>query len=339
MNNNELRKLAGLVTLTEKKGDGAVKEMMPMDDVFGKKAGAMCKALMKMHDGDVSKAMKALKKAPKGVNAEEVAKAMEMMKAKEMKESIYTVRRMAGLPVIREKDEMDMDDEGDMDAKAPAKGDKEEKEEDDMPKIVVALAKKMAKKFGVEKEEDVDGLADMILKVYDAGMKDAEKGDKEEVKEDLAAAKAEIHHVMMGNKMVMKGKKEDCMAYCAKNKGAVMKKGMPMGMKEDGPVPVAGVPGLERQAGATAAATNNAMGQDHKQDMDFDPAKGVKGADVVHKEGGVDVLKLIKNLHSVHETEGAARAAADKLNSSIGQMHGEDKKYDLAYCVHCMPKM
>ena len=49
MNNNELRKLAGLETLTEKLSDVKTKVDMP-DGTFTKKAGAIVKALMKAHE-------------------------------------------------------------------------------------------------------------------------------------------------------------------------------------------------------------------------------------------------------------------------------------------------
>jgi hypothetical protein len=288
MDNNELRRLAGIQLDEKAKWSGDVKAKVEVPEgTFTKKAAKIVSTLIKLHDGDVGKAMKALtfyiNRAGKNCdNCEELDKAKEMMKAKEMKESINVIRRMAGLPILEKKD----DDMEPADDASEGEEGQEEEEEEELPKIVQKIAKQAEGK-------DVEALEDLIMKVYQAGhkdgMKEAEEGKDKEVKEDAALG-------------------------------------------------ASGVPGYQSHMAAMAAKMNAGMGKDHGQDKQFDPAAGKTGAAVEHAVGDVDSMKLIKNLHSVHSTEAAAKAVADKMNATMGQDHGQDKQFDLAYCVHCMPK-
>jgi hypothetical protein len=195
MDNYELRKLAGLTTstpttLTEKKWSGEVEpKTHPAEGTFTKKAAAVVKELMKVHNGDAGKAMKALnffmnRAGEKLENKAELEKAKEMLHAKVKMEDINAVRRRAGLPIIVEKkdedEELEMNDDGG-EEKDDAKA--EEEEEEELPAIIKKIAKAMAKKFGFGSPEqdgkDVDDAEEMLMKVYQAGLKDGAKEGKE----------------------------------------------------------------------------------------------------------------------------------------------------------------
>lgn len=187
MNQNELRKLAGLTesTITEKKWSGDVEaKTHPAEGTFTKSAKAIVKELLRVHDGDAGKAMKALnfyinRAGEKLENKEELEKAKELLHSKVKLESVNSVRKMAGLPLLSEKKE-ELEVEGDTEEVA-VKASKEEEEE--LPKIVEKLAASMCKKFGIGDPKggpsaDLEAVQDFLLKVYDAGMKDCEKQGK-----------------------------------------------------------------------------------------------------------------------------------------------------------------
>ena len=190
MDENALRRLAGLPTLKEsvlqekKKQLSDVKAKVEVPEgTFTKKAGAIVKTLLKLHDGDVGKAIKALSfyinRAGKDVaNKDQLDAAKEQLKAKNLKESFEFMRKIAGLPVLEKKEKAEeepADDEG-----AAAEGEASEEEEETVPSIIKKIAKKAEGKTG----EDLEVL---LQKVYDAGFKDgqteAAEGESEEVKE------------------------------------------------------------------------------------------------------------------------------------------------------------
>jgi hypothetical protein len=176
MDNLRLRQLAGLIT-EGKKWSGEVTDKIKADEksgakpevpegTFKGKAAKIAAALIKLHDGDHGKAMKALtfycNRAGKDCeNKEELAGAKDILKAKkkEKMESIASIRRLAGLLVEKKSDE-------DMDAEGGEEGEGDEEEE--LPKIVTKIAKQAEGK-------DVEALEKLIMKVYDAGHKDGMK--------------------------------------------------------------------------------------------------------------------------------------------------------------------
>lgn len=187
MNNHKLRVLAGLST------DGvpmeeAKKPAVEIDPaLFAKKSKGMVKGLLKCCD--LQAAIKAVKKQLKGEdveNAEELQKALDALTAMKLHEEMNYARKVAGLPLIAEKKD-ESDDEADDEANDEAddsdkSGEAEEEEEEDIPSIV----KKMAAKLLKGGMPDEDKLADVLMKVYDAGVTDGkaqaeseEGGDKE----------------------------------------------------------------------------------------------------------------------------------------------------------------
>lgn len=205
MDTNRIRQLAGLETLpkqvlTEKKkwsGDVEAKVEIP-EGLFTKKASTIVSKLIKLHDGDIGKASKALNfyinRAGKDVaNKEELDAAKDLMKEKIKNESLNMVRRMSGLAPIMEKkgdDDMDADDAPPADD-APA--DDEEAKEDEVPAIITKIAAKAEGKSG-------DDMVALLQKVYDAGFKDGKKaaeedegeGKEEEVKEGSSEKKSDL---------------------------------------------------------------------------------------------------------------------------------------------------
>ena len=195
MNNLVLRRLAGLSTdkavMEKKKWSGdVVAKTHPAEGTFTKKAGAIVRELLKVHNGDVGKSIQALvfycNRAGKNCeNRAELDKAKEILQAKMKKEELNTARRLAGLPIIESKDEMPEDDaaEGEVEGEAES----EEEDEDDLPKIVEKMVAQLLKKGMPEK----DALTDLIMKVYDAGFKDGQKEAEEEEGEEEDAPDSE----------------------------------------------------------------------------------------------------------------------------------------------------
>ena len=183
-----IRQLAGLSTdraamaLYEAKkkqlSDVVAKVEVP-EGTFTKKASAIVKTLLKLHDGDVGKSIKALtfymNRAGKDCeNKEQLDAAKEQLKARNLKESFDLLRKLSGMePIVEKKEKAEGDD-----AEAPVEGDDEEAEED-IPAIIKKIAKKAEGKTG----EDLEAL---LQKVYDAGFKDgqAEAAEGEDGKED-----------------------------------------------------------------------------------------------------------------------------------------------------------
>lgn len=181
-----IRQLAGLSTdratmavLEGKKkqlSDVVAKVEVP-DGTFTKKAGAIVKTLLKLHDGDVGKSIKALSfymnRAGKDCeNKDQLDAAKEQLKAKNLKESFDLLRKLSGMtPIVEKKEKAEGDD-----TEAPAD---DEEAEDDIPAIIKKIAKKAEGKSG----EDLEAL---LQKVYDAGFKDgqAEAAEGEDGKED-----------------------------------------------------------------------------------------------------------------------------------------------------------
>ena len=178
MENMRLRQLAGL--LTEKKWSGEVKAKVEVPEgTFTKKAASIVSTLIKLHDGDVGKASKALtfyiNRAGKDVENKEqldAAKALFKEKIAAKNESLDSVRKLAGMIVEKKKaaDE-DMDDMSAEDESSGAAG-KAEEEEEELPKIVTKIAKQAEGK-------DVEALEKLIMKVYEAGFKDGKKAAEE----------------------------------------------------------------------------------------------------------------------------------------------------------------
>lgn len=83
------------------------------------------------------------------------------------------LRKLAGMPLVEaKKKEPDVDTAPD--SAPPAKG------ADELPAIIEKIAANLAKKFGIgspdgEDSEDLNAVKDFLMKVYAAGLADAEK--------------------------------------------------------------------------------------------------------------------------------------------------------------------
>lgn len=178
MDIKKLKELAGISIAEGKKWSGDVDAKVEIPEgLFTKKAAKIVSTLVKLHGGDLGKAMKALSfyinRAGKGVeNADELEKAKELLKDKEAKAKMNEVRSLAGLPLLRE-DAADGDGDGDADDSSSESKKDGEDEEETIPSIVKKIAKKAEGK-------SADELEDLIMKVYDAGMKDGRKAAEEE---------------------------------------------------------------------------------------------------------------------------------------------------------------
>lgn len=100
-------------------------------------------------------------------------------------EDFNKLRKLAGLPMITEakkkKDAPVMDADVPTDAAPtdapPADGDNDQDDQDDLPAIVTKLAQSACKKFGLGdpkggESKELTAMLDMLMKVYDAGVKD-----------------------------------------------------------------------------------------------------------------------------------------------------------------------
>jgi hypothetical protein len=203
MDQHKLRSLAGLTRMTyeeskvyeaKKLSDVKAKTDVP-EGTFTKKANGIVKTLLKLHDNDKAKAMKALvfyiNRAGSGVsNADELEKAKAKLKESIDFDEMNVFRVRAGLkPLVEKKEEEEVEVE--VETETDGKGKDGEEEEDDLPSIVKKLAKKAV---GKEEEE----LEELLLKVYQAGYsdgqkdgKDDEEADEDDKKEEKAAKKAE----------------------------------------------------------------------------------------------------------------------------------------------------
>lgn len=199
MDQHKLRSLAGLTRMTyeetkvyeaKKLSDVKAKTDVP-EGTFTKKANSIVKTLVKLHDGDKAKALKALtfyiNRAGSGVsNVGELEKAKAKLKEGVEFDEANIFRVRAGLKPLVEKKE-----EEEVEVEVEEKETGEEEEEDDLPAIVKKLAKKAV---GKEEEE----LEELLLKVYEAGYsdgqkdgKDDEEADQDDKKEEKAAKKSE----------------------------------------------------------------------------------------------------------------------------------------------------
>lgn len=180
MENTRLRQLAGM--LTEKKWSGDVKAKVEVPEgTFTKKAASIVSTLIKLHDGDVGKASKALNfyinRAGKDVENKEqldAAKALFKEKIAAKNESLEAVRKLAGMMTEKKKAADEEEDLDAMDAENASEGEegKKEEEEEELPKIVTKIAKQAEGK-------DVEALEKLIMKVYEAGFKDGKKAAEE----------------------------------------------------------------------------------------------------------------------------------------------------------------
>ena len=123
-------------------------------------------------------------------NAKELLK-----KHYEVKESaLAALRKMSGIPAKPLTEDAADGDPTPEEQEAEAKkadgedgdnkdGKKNDNEEDDLPKVVTKLAKAVAKKFGIgdpkQEGKDVEELEELLLKVYEAGVKDGMKQKEE----------------------------------------------------------------------------------------------------------------------------------------------------------------
>jgi hypothetical protein len=178
MENMRLRQLAGLLTEKKQLSDVKAKVEVP-EGTFTKKAASIVSTLIKLHDGDVGKASKALtffiNRAGKDCDNKDqldAAKALFKEKIAAKNESLDSVRKLAGMIVEKKKAAgEDMDDMSAEDESTGAEGKKEE-EEEELPKIVTKIAKQAEGK-------DVEALEKLIMKVYEAGFKDGKKAAEE----------------------------------------------------------------------------------------------------------------------------------------------------------------
>ena len=214
--NNDLRKLAGLPVITEKKWSGEVDtKKHPPEDLFAKGSkGEIVEWLKKTHKDFVG-AMSALNfyinRAGRNLSADRRvllnSAKNDLRRAYGMNEALEPfdfnlLRKMAGLaaqpntqPVIENSDD-------------EASDEKAAEEMPALPEIVTTIAQQAEGKTGEE-------LADIISKVYDAGVQDGiaqaeeqpvedavEEGLTEAARKDLAAKKAEKAVASSASQMV-----------------------------------------------------------------------------------------------------------------------------------------
>ena len=224
MENQRLKELAGL--LTEKKEWSAKvtasTKWKPAEGFFTGSHTEIVKGLLAA-PGGAKKAMSRLNffinregKKLEGKDKERLEKAKDALEKKlaALKEDVAATARRAG--IIYEKKDEPMDDEPDMDMdggpddmppmddkapkapkadKAPKAEKEDDEDEDDLPKIVKKIAKTTCKKFklGDAKGEgkECDEIEKLLMQVYNAGLKDGEKGGKAAPKKDEKAPKAD----------------------------------------------------------------------------------------------------------------------------------------------------
>jgi hypothetical protein len=221
--NLRLKELAGLTEAKKWSAKVETKWEAP-EGFFEKPAAAIVKGLVAAHkDHKAASSSLNFYINRQGKNMDEKDKARldnakELLKKHyEVKESaLAALRKMSGIPAkpltedaadgdpTPEEQEAAADKgEGDNADKDGKKKKNNEEEEDDLPKVVKKLAKAVAKKFGIgdpkQEGKDVEELEELLLKVYEAGVKDgmkqkeegsegkepkAEKEPKEEPKEE-----------------------------------------------------------------------------------------------------------------------------------------------------------
>jgi len=196
MENSRLGRLAGIADiLTEAKKKKAKKwvakvdtKWTPPEGFFSNSSTEIVKGLLAAPGGH-AKAMSRLNfyinragSKLKGEDKERLEKAKDALSKKiaTMKEEVEQAARRAGVVIERKK--VDDNEDPDMelpadDSDASAEDPTDEDEENSLPKIVLKIAKKAV---GKSEEE----LADLLMKVYDAGFKDGVKSTEEEEPKD-----------------------------------------------------------------------------------------------------------------------------------------------------------
>lgn len=199
MNTNRVASLAGI--LSEKKWSDKVKaKWSPPEGFFSGSADEIVKGLLAAPGGHakamsrlnfyINRAGKKLSDADK--TRLDKAKDSLSKKIEAMQEEAAAYAKRAGLLYEKKKfDDEDPDmDMGDEEAPADDKKDGEGGEET-LPKIVLKIAKKAV---GKSEEE----LADLLMKVYEAGHKDGMKEAKEASKDDKKSDKKDKEEVTEG---------------------------------------------------------------------------------------------------------------------------------------------